>query len=63
MIGHFLLQRIFPSQGSNQGPTLRADALPTEPPVNQAFTNQEDGKLNIRDELQVMYLITGSYVK
>ena len=23
----------------------------------------EDGKLNIRDELQVMYLISGSYVK
>ena len=30
---HFLLQRIFPTQGSNlESPALQADALPSEPP-------------------------------
>ena len=60
---HYLLQGIFPSQGSNQGPTLQTDTLPSEPPGNQAFTNHKDSKLNIRDDLPVMYLICGSYVK
>ena len=60
----FLSPEDLPNPGIKLGsPTLRADALPTEPPENQAFTNQEDGKLNIRDDLQVMYLIRGSYVK
>ena len=30
----FLLQGIFPSQGSNQGPALQADVLLSEPPGN-----------------------------
>ena len=31
---HFLLQRIFPTQGSNLGPpALQADALPSKPPL------------------------------
>ena len=59
---HFLLQGIFPSQRSNQGPILWADALLSEPPGNQVFTNQDDSQLNIRDSLQVMYLMSGSYV-
>ena len=49
----------FPSPGDLPGPgieprspTLWADALPSEPPGNQAFTSQKDSKLNIRDDLQ-----------
>ena len=29
---HFLLQGIFPTQGSNPSPALQADTLPSEPP-------------------------------
>ena len=35
---HFLLQRIFPAQGSNLGsPALQADSLPSEPPGKPLF--------------------------
>ena len=34
---HFLLQGIFPTQGSNGSPTLQADCLPSEPPGNYLF--------------------------
>ena len=60
----------FPSPGDLLNPGIKpwshalwADALPSEPPWNQAFTSQKDSKLNIRDDMQVMYLISGSYVK
>ena len=42
---------IFLSRASIHGSTMRADALPSEPPGNQAFTNQKNTRLNIRDDL------------
>ena len=48
------------SRGSTHGPTMRADALPSEPPGNQAFTNQKETRLNMRDDLQVMDLASDS---
>ena len=40
---HFLLQGIFPTQGSNpRSPALQEDALPSEPPGEPQTTTEEE---------------------
>ena len=41
------LQEIFLTQGLNPGPTLQADALPSEPPGKRSCRGKDLSKINI----------------
>ena len=69
---HFLLQRIFPTQGSNPGlPHCRQTLLPSEPPVHQvsavfqkhAGRDGNNSKLSKAESLIFMNTELGAFTK